>query len=48
MSDWKSEWYEAFSSQYNKKYWYSIYNYTTWYDPNKFSSEKDFDNVVFL
>ena len=47
MSDWKSEWYEAFSSQYNKKYWYNIYNYTTWYDPNKFSSEKDFDNVVF-
>ena len=47
MSDWKSKWYEAFSSQYNKKYWYNIENDTTWYDPNKFSSEKDFNIVVY-
>ena len=46
MTDWKSKWTSTYSTKWKKPYWYNKERITTWYNPNDYKSEEEYNKVV--
>ena len=47
MADWKSKWKSAYSTKWNRRYWYNKEKITSWYNPNSYNkSEKEYNKLL--